>query len=198
MKKILCLIFSLFMMFSFSSCSKMEIDKTAIVSSLYIYGGKSELWFCFNTVENESASLLPRYTVSADSLAEAKARLQQTGVNYLFLGQLECVVLSDSLTLDNIRSCLGYFAGGYECSPGAAVLFAEEKALLSLLSDEVSQERLYELIDVIKKQSPDAALTVYSLYNGIKNYPPDAPEVGFLVQNGELKAISRQLFAVSY
>lgn len=190
MKKILSLFFALWIIVLFSSCSKMEIDKTAIISSVYIYSSGQELEFNFNTVENEGASILDSYTVTAESLAEAKKILEDSAVNYLFFGQLECAVLSEKLTYEQINNSLGYFSGGYECSPGVTVLFAEERALQSLLSGETSEDRLLELAELVKSQNPDTALTVYSLYNSLEKNSPHGVNGAVLYFDGQLQGKS--------
>ena len=60
MKKIILIFISTMSLFM-SSCSKMEIDKTAIISSIYISNAEDDTQYQFNTVKNENETILKEY-----------------------------------------------------------------------------------------------------------------------------------------
>ena len=61
MKKLILFFSVLIIAISFSSCSKMEIDKNAIVNTIYISREGDRLKIQFNTLKNESKNILEKY-----------------------------------------------------------------------------------------------------------------------------------------
>ena len=106
MRKILIIVTALVLSCMFSSCSKTEIDKTAIIESVYITKNADFLKFEFNTVKNENTAILQKYQVYSDNFKNAKTSLESTAVPNLFLGQLECIVISNQLDLEEIKHLL--------------------------------------------------------------------------------------------
>lgn len=149
----------------FSSCSKTEIDKTAIIESIYISKSGEILKFEFNTVKNENTAVLQKYQVYSDNLENAKNSLESSAVPHLFLGQLECIVISNQLSLEEIKSSLEYFKSSYECSPGVRLLFATDKAVKELEEKEIPVTRLNELSNLSQNSNQDIAVNIYTFYN---------------------------------
>lgn len=190
MKKALSVILALIISVSFCSCSKLEIDKTAIIESVYIYKENNSTVFQFNTVKNENTAVLEKYTVKAENIKEAKKKLEESSVSYLFLGQLECVVFSRDLEISSVFDSLAYFKEGYELSPGVYVLFATGKAIQELTEKEIPITRLNELCRLLKDEDGKASLNVYSLYNSFQSGNTDSLKVGLLFSKSQLEAHS--------
>lgn len=196
MKKLISLFLAAAIVFSFSSCSKMEIDKTAIIDSLYIYSDGGDLTFQFNTVENENTAVLEKYAVKAENLKEAREKLEELAVPYLFFGQLECVVFSRDLSINRVTESLEYFNGGYECSPGVNVLFAAENAMEELLQKNIPISRLTELCRLAKEEDDNCSLSVYSLYNSIMSQGAKSLKVGLLLSKIQLEVHSAPFYSI--
>lgn len=188
MKKILFIFMILLNVIFLCSCSKAEIDKTAIIESVYVYPDKQGITFEFNTVKNENTSVLPKYTVTSDDIFQAKEKLEKSAVNFLFLGQIECVILSQDLSYNEVSHCFEYFKTAYECSPGVRVLFATNKAMKELKEKEIPITRITELCDLVKSRDNEASVYIYSFYNKIRENQSDNSKVGLLFSQSQLNA----------
>lgn len=185
MKKILIVVAALILLCMFTSCTKTEIDKTAIIESVYITKSGDDLKFEFNTVKNENTAVLQKYKIYSDSLENAKKSLETSAVRYLFLGQLECIVISNQLNLDEIRSSLEYFKCGYECSPGVRLLFATDNAVKELEEKEVPATRLNELSDISENKNSGTSVNIYTFYNSLSELNEQA-KVSLLYSKSQL------------
>lgn len=185
MKKFLVLIAVLVISVMFSSCTKTEIDKTAVIESIYVSKNGEFLQFEFNTVKNENTAVLQKYKIYSDSLKNAKSTLEDSAVPYLFLGQLECIVISNKLDLDEIKSSLDYFKSSYECSPGVKLLFATDNAVKELQEKEIPAARLTELSDLSRDKNSDTSVNIYSFYNSLNKFNQEA-KVNLLYNKSQL------------
>ncbi|MCH5300469.1 MAG: hypothetical protein J1E56_04045 [Ruminococcus sp.] len=185
MKKILIIVSALILCFMFSSCTKTEIDKNAIIESIYVSKSGDILKFEFNTVKNENTAVLKKYRAYSDSLENAKSSLESSAVPHLFLGQLECIVISNQLDLEEVRSSLGYFKSSYECSPGVRLLFATNKAVKELEEKEIPVTRLAELSDLSRNKNSDTSVNIYTFYNSLSKLNEEA-KVNLLYSESQL------------
>lgn len=186
MKKTVSIILIFCLMLLFSSCSKSEIDKTAIINSVYVSSENGKLYFDFNTVQNENTSVLKKYSVSADSIFQAKESLEKSAVSDLFLGQLECIVFSNNMDCNEIFNCLEDFTSGYECSPGVKLLFATPDAMRELKEKEIPITRLVELCNIAQTKNSGSAVNIYSFYNYLKRYENNDFMVNLLYSKSQL------------
>ncbi len=185
MRKILIIVTALVLSCMFSSCSKTEIDKTAIIESVYITKNADFLKFEFNTVKNENTAILQKYQVYSDNFKNAKTSLESTAVPNLFLGQLECIVISNQLDLEEIKASLEYFKSSYECSPGVKLLFATDKAVKELEEKEIPVARLNELSELSKNSNSDTSVNIYTFYNSLSELNEE-PKVNLLYSESQL------------
>lgn len=185
MKKLLVIITALVMTCMFTSCTKTEIDKTAIIESIFVTKSGDFLQYEFNTVKNENTAVLQKYKVYSTSLENAKSSLESSAVPYLFLGQLECIVVSNKLDLEEIKSSLEYFKSSYECTPGVKLLFATDKAVKELQEKEISVTRLNELSDLSKNKNAGISVNIYTFYNSL-NKLNEEPKVNLLYSESQL------------
>lgn len=200
MKKALCLLI-IIVAVSLNGCSMAEIDKTAIVDSIYIYPANDSLnenllCFDFNTIKNENPSVLPRYSVTAETLAQAKEKLEQSAVPSLFLAQTECIVLSSSLDEKTVSHCLEYYKNDYECSPSVKVMFAVKGAIDELTEKDIPTERLIELCDIAKERDGETLVNIYSFYNKIIIKEQFFAKVPLLYSKSQLDAVPTEFYSI--
>ena len=170
MKKLILFFSVLIIAISFSSCSKMEIDKNAIVNTIYISREGDNLKIQFNTLKNESENILEKYKVTAQNIEEAKTKLEETAVNNLFLGQLQNVIITNDIPLNQILECISYFYTGYECSPNCNLLFSTKEALKNINEDKSADIRITELSKLIKEKDKRISYNIYTFYNNVNKY----------------------------
>lgn len=185
MKKIILIFISTMCLFM-SSCSKMEIDKTAIISSIYISNAEDDTQYQFNTVKNENETILKEYKTFNNSIDKAKEQLEKTSVSYLFLGQTECVILSEHINRTQINDLVRYFSSGYECSPDVRILFATEEAMNLIQKEEISTQRIVELSKLISEKDKNIAMNIYTFYNIEKQKGKGNAKVPLLYVNNQL------------
>ena len=163
----------------------MEIDKNAIVNSIYISREDDGLKFQINTLKNESKNVLDMYSVTANSIYEAKEKLEKTSVNNLFFGQLQNVVMANDIPLNQVLNCISYFYSGYECSPNCNLLFATKEAIKNISEDKSADVRITELSKLIKEKDKRIAHNIYTFYNSINKYTEHS-NVPLLYVEGQL------------
>lgn len=185
MKKIILIFISTMCLFM-SSCSKMEIDKTAIISSIYISNAEDDTQYQFNTVKNENETILKEYKTFNNSIDKAKEQLEKTSVSYLFLGQTECVILSEHINRTQINDLVRYFSSGNECSPDVRILFATEEAMNLIQKEEISTQRIVELSKLISEKDKNIAMNIYTFYNIEKQKGKGNAKVQLLYVNNQL------------
>lgn len=170
MRKVILIISVILTTIAFSSCSKMEIDKNAIVNTIYISSENDNINFQFNTLKNESKNILEKYSTTANNIEEAKNKLEKTSVNNLFFGQLQNVVISNDIPLNKVMDCISYFYSGYECSPNCNLIFATKEAIKNINEDKSADIRITELSKLIKNKNNDISHNIYTFYNNVNKY----------------------------
>ncbi len=186
MKKTALLLLIVFVLVMLSSCSKMEIDKNAIINSLYIYNKDNNLNFQFNTIKNENKSVLSKYQTTAKNIEDAKNKLENTSVSNIFFGQLQNVIIAKNVSFDEVMNCIEYFYSGYECSPGCNLLFATEEAVDYIIKEETTATRINELAKLIKEDNNDISHNIYTFYNNVIEKSISNTKVPILVMKNQL------------
>lgn len=168
------------------SCSELEIDKNAIVNSVYIYNSEEGLKFRFNTIKSENDAILESYETIAEDFASAKSKLEENSVSNLILGQLQCIIISQEVSKQDIMNTIDYFYSGYECSPSTNLIFSTNVAIKKLIEDKTNVSHIQELTKLLKEKNRDVSMNIYTFYNDLNNKNKDIIKVPLLYNKNQL------------
>lgn len=186
MKKITLIILTMLLLGYLCSCSELEIDKNAIVNSVYIYNSEEGLKFRFNTIKSENDAILESYETTAEDFTSAKSKLEANSVSNLILGQLQCIIISQEVSKQDVINTIEYFYSGYECSPSTNLIFSTNDAIKKLIEDKTNVSRIQELTKLLKEKNHDVSMNIYTFYNDLNNKNIDIIKVPLLYNKNQL------------
>lgn len=190
MKKFLSLLLVLGMLLALSSCSKAEIDKTAIIEAVFISKTQEGKTYTFKPLENESPVIQKKYIITADTLADAKSTLEKESISDLFFGQLEILLFTDTVSLQEMEQDLQYFQPAYECAPFVRPLFTDEETLKRVLEEKINAGQMAQMSLLLEKEEPSVSGTLLELCNALYTQQKENVLVPFLTYEDSLKVQS--------
>lgn len=190
MKKFLSLLLVLGMLPALSACSKAEIDKTAIIEAVFVSKTAQGKTYRFKPIENESPVIQKEYVIAADTLSDAKAALEKESVSDLFFGQLEILLFTDTVTLEELKADMRYFQPAYECAPFVRPFFTDAETLKYIQEEQTDAEQIAQMSLLLKKENPSVSGTLLELCNALYTQQEENIQIPFLTYDDSLKVHS--------